>query len=168
MLLNDTKILKRLQRILDTESAKYNILTSNFVFVDHSGDMKHVSLESTINLLKDVIVKNDGNNVEDISDVVELYNLLRKLHDSYFVRRLKVSVLEFYEAHNLQVPRNIFIENGDIYFTSSSFGDKVFPVKYDDNFDIFLNELEEKIARNCKESQRSAKQMAREHQQQKS
>ncbi len=123
--LEDKNILSRLEQRYNTH-VMYNILTYNFIY-EINGSRKHISLKSLINFM-------EHENEPD----TELLYVLKRIHDSYFPRRFKDCILEFYHDNNLTVPRNLFIQHGYILF---GYNGESYQVKYHDDFELILNEL---------------------------
>lgn len=125
--LKDETILRRLEKRFNVEEVKYNIITENFVYYNKHGEKKRISMESLLNHMEFEGLKED-----------RLYIILKPVFASYFPRRIRDSFLEFYEKHELTVPRNIFIENGHVQFYD--YDGEVFLVPYHDDFDVIFNQ----------------------------
>ncbi|WOO87299.1 hypothetical protein RZE82_09300 [Mollicutes bacterium LVI A0039] len=127
--LKHENILIGLENRYNVSEVKYNIITGNFVYVDKNGEKKHIHIDSLINHMKYENLAND-----------ELFQLLDRINSSYFPRRIRDSFVEFYEANNLKIPRNIFITHSLVEFHDHE--DQIFYLQYEDDFDLMFKQAE--------------------------
>lgn len=127
--LENKSILQEIGKVFGLKEVRYNILTDNIAYTDVNGAEKRISVES---LLKHLVA---------VEDQRELYEELKKIHSSYFNRRIKEVVEQIYADHNLTLPHNVFIYHGAIDFDTDR---GTIRVTYHDHFEKIISEFEEK------------------------
>ncbi len=119
--IEDMRILRNLKKEFDVETVKYDVLSKSFRYRFPDDKERNITLDALIKRMEE--------------NPNETYHNLMILKREYFPRRLKEIIVAFYDLHNLELPRELFItEDGFELFI----GDDIYYVEYKDDFDEFL------------------------------
>lgn len=122
--IEDMKILRSLKGEFKVETVKYDVLSKTFRYKFPDEKERNITLDALIKLMAD-----------QPSDV---YHNLMILKREYFPRRLKETIVCFYEHNDLNLPRELFITEDGFELVV---GEDIYFVDYSDNFDDFLQKF---------------------------
>ncbi len=122
--IEDMKILKNLKKQFEVDCVKYDVLSKSFRYQFPDEKERNITLDALIKLMAD--------------EKGETYHNLMILKREYFPRRLKEIIVAFYDLHNLELPRELYITEDGFELLID---DDTYYVEYKDDFDEFLSKF---------------------------